>query len=231
MLCAPALAAPALAQDTGGVAPGQPMLVADPAIVGHEQQVTGSLGTPAGGRSVEIQSQAGDSGWTTVATTRAADDGSFRASWHAMTTGRWTIRAELAGEAATAQAIVTPSATATVYRRATATWYSLPGNRTACGVRLRRSTVGVAHRTLPCGTLVDITWGGRSLRVPVIDRGPFVAGVHYDLTLAAARTLGFVAAGRVHVGVLPAGATTAPSPIAALLPAPALAAGGVAASR
>jgi len=42
--------------------------------------------------------------------------------------------------------------------------------------------------------------------------------VHYDLTLAAARTLGFVAAGRVHVGVLPAGATTAPSPIAAVLP-------------
>ena len=53
----------------------------------------------------------------------------------------------------------------------------------------------------------------------MIDRGPFVRGVHYDLTLAAARTLGFVAAGRVRIGVLPAGATLAPSPIAAVLPA------------
>ena len=120
---------------------------------------------------------------------------------------------------------MTPSATATVYRRATATWYSQPGNRTACGIKLRRSTIGVAHRTLPCGTLVDVTWGGRSLSVPVIDRGPFVAGVHYDLTLAAARALGFVAAGRVRVGVLPAGATTAPSPIAAVLPGAAVGGG------
>ena len=101
----------------------------------------------------------------------------------------------------------------------------MPGNRTACGVRLRRSTIGVAHRTLPCGTRVDVTWGGRSISVPVIDRGPFVAGVHYDLTLAAATALGFVSAGRVRVGVLPAGRTLAPSPISAIPPA--LAGGGV----
>ncbi len=101
----------------------------------------------------------------------------------------------------------------------------MPGNRTACGVRLRRSTMGVAHRTLPCGTRVDITWGGRSVSVPVIDRGPFVTGVHYDLTLAAAKVLGFVAAGRVRVGVLPAGRTLAASPLSAIPPA--LAGGGV----
>ena len=233
MLGLPALAAPALAQDTGGVAPGQPMLVAAPAMVGQQQQVTGSLGTSAGGRSVDIQVQATpDAAWTTIATTRAAGDGSFSATWRTASTGRWTVRAELAGGAGAAQATVTPSAMATVYRRATATWYSQPGNRTACGIKLRRSTIGVAHRTLPCGTLVDVTWGGRSLSVPVIDRGPFVAGVHYDLTLAAARTLGFVAAGRVHVGVLPAGATTAPSPIAAVLPgAPAPVGGGVSSPR
>ena len=227
VLGASAPAAPALAQETGGVAPGEPMLVAAPAIVGQQQQVTGSLGTSAGGRSVKIAAQAtSGAAWTTIATTRAAGDGSFSAAWRAASTGRWTVRAELAGDAGAAQASVTPSATATVYRRATATWYSQPGNRTACGTRLRRSTIGVAHRTLPCGTLVDVTWRGRSLSVPVIDRGPFVAGVHYDLTLAAAKTLGFVAAGRVRVGVLPAGATTAPSPIAAVLPG-APAGGGV----
>ena len=233
MLGLPVPAAPALAQETGGVAPGQPMLVAAPAMVGQQQQVTGSLGTSAGGRSVDIQVQATpDAAWTTIATTRAAGDGSFSATWRTASTGRWTVRAELAGGAGAAQATVTPSATATVYRRATATWYSQPGNRTACGIKLRRSTIGVAHRTLPCGTLVDITWGGRSLSVPVIDRGPFVSGVQYDLTLAAAQALGFTAAGRVHVGVLPAGATTAPSPIAAVLPgAPAPVGGGVSSPR
>lgn len=203
------------------------MLVADPALVGQQQRITGTLGTQTAGRSVEIQAQTSENAWTTIAVSRAAADGSFKASWRATAAGRWTIRARVAGAAATAQAPVTPSATATVYRGAGATWYSLPGNRTACGVRLRRSTIGTAHRTLPCGTLVDVTWGGRSLRVPVIDRGPFVAGVHYDLTLAAARVLGFVAAGRVRIGVLPAGRTAAPSPLAAV--APALAGGGLSA--
>ncbi len=219
MLTASLAATPALADDTGGVAPGQPMLLAAPALVGQQQQVSGSLGTTAGGDAVNIQAQAGNSEWTTIATTSAAADGSFQAAWKASTIGRWAIRAQVAGNASAAQSVVTPAATATVYRGATATWYSLPGSRTACGVRLRRSTIGVAHRTLPCGTLVDVTWGGRSISVPVIDRGPFVRGVHYDLTLAAARNLGFVSAGRVRIGVLPAGATLAPSPIAAVLPA------------
>ncbi len=199
------------------------MLVAGPALLGQQQRVSGSLGSAAGGRSVEIQAQGAGDTWATIATTRASDDGSFASAWRATKTGRWTIRAQTAGAAGAAQSIVTPTATATVYRRATATWYSLPGNRTACGVRLRRSTIGVAHRTLPCGTLVDVTWGGRSISVPVIDRGPFVAGVHYDLTLAAAKALGFVAAGRVRVGVLPAGTEAPPSPITAVPP---LAAGG-----
>lgn len=201
------------------------MLVAGPALVGQQQRITGTLGPAAGGRQIDVQAQAPGAGWTTIATTRAADDGSFATTWRAATTGRWAIRALPSGAAVASGATVTPTATATVYRGATATWYSMPGNRTACGVRLRRATLGVAHRTLPCGTLVDVTWGGRSVRVPVIDRGPFVAGVHYDLTLAAAKTLGFVSAGRVRVGVLPAGPTAAASPIAAVPPA--LAGGGV----
>ena len=102
----------------------------------------------------------------------------------------------------------------------------MPGNRTACGVRLRRTTMGVAHRTLPCGTRVDVTWGGRSVSpCRSSTAGRSWPGVHYDLTLAAARMLGFVAAGRVRVGVLPAGRTLAASPIAAVPPA--LAGGGV----
>jgi rare lipoprotein A (peptidoglycan hydrolase) len=204
--------------------------VASAALVGQPQRVSGSLGTAHAGDVVVIQARgARDGAWAAIATARAGDDGSFRASWRTNAVGRWTIRAIASGAASAAvNEAIAPTTTASVYRAAGATWYSLPGNTTACGIRLQRSTLGVAHRTLPCGTRVDITWGGRSVTVPVIDRGPFVRGVHYDLTLAAARVLGFVAAGRVRVGVLPERAATSPGTPAAAVP-PALAApGGIA---
>jgi peptidoglycan hydrolase-like protein with peptidoglycan-binding domain len=74
-----------------------------------------------------------------------------------------------------------------------ATWYGpgFFGNETACGETLRRSTVGVAHRTLPCGTKVVLRYKGRYLRTTVIDRGPFSNGAKWDLTQAAARQLRF----------------------------------------
>src|SRR3712207_8762999 len=52
----------------------------------------------------------------------------------------------------------------TVYRSVTSTWYGpgFYGNRTACGQRLTTTILGVAHRTLPCGTKVALRAGGRS---------------------------------------------------------------------
>ncbi len=84
------------------------------------------------------------------------------------------------------------------YRRAT--WYGpgLYGNRTACGKRLRRSTLGVAHKSLPCGTPVTFYRGGRFITVPVIDRGPFRHGVAWDLTAAAAHRLGMASTTRLR---------------------------------
>jgi peptidoglycan hydrolase-like protein with peptidoglycan-binding domain len=78
-----------------------------------------------------------------------------------------------------------------------ATWYGpgFYGKRTACGVRLGRGTVGVAHRTLPCGTRVTFYNNGRFVTVAVIDRGPFRRGVAWDLTAAAAKQLGFRSSG------------------------------------
>lgn len=63
-------------------------------------------------------------------------------------------------------------------------WYGpgFYGKRTACGYALTTTILGVAHRTLPCGTLVDFLYNGRSVTVPVIDRGPYVAGRQWDLT-------------------------------------------------
>ena len=78
------------------------------------------------------------------------------------------------------------------YKPARATWYGpgLYGNRLACGGRLSHHTLGVAHRTLPCGTKVALRYRGHTVVVPVIDRGPYARGVDYDLTEATALRLG-----------------------------------------
>jgi hypothetical protein len=70
-------------------------------------------------------------------------------------------------------------------------WYGpgLYGNGMACGGKLTKTTVGVAHRTLKCGTLVTFRYNGKTLTVPVVDRGPFVAGRTWDLTRAACAKL------------------------------------------
>ena len=55
-------------------------------------------------------------------------------------------------------------------------------NGTACGVMYTRTLVGVANRTLPCGTLVAFSYGGRTVIAPVVDRGPYVTGRNWDLS-------------------------------------------------
>jgi hypothetical protein len=63
------------------------------------------------------------------------------------------------------------------------------GGRTACGLRYTRETMGVAHRSLPCGTKVQFRYRSRVITVPVIDRGPYVAGRTWDLSGGACRVL------------------------------------------
>ena len=65
-------------------------------------------------------------------------------------------------------------------------WYGpgFYGKRTACGLAMTESLIGVAHRTLPCGTRITFKnpANGRVVTAPVVDRGPFVAGRDWDLT-------------------------------------------------
>ncbi len=72
----------------------------------------------------------------------------------------------------------------------------------ACGGVLGRNQLGVAHKTAPCGTLIQFRYGGRQLVVPVIDRGPYVAGREWDLTGAAADALGFPGLGQIAWSVV-----------------------------
>lgn len=89
------------------------------------------------------------------------------------------------------------------FRSAGASWYGpgLYGNRTACGQTLRATTIGVAHRNLPCGTMVKFVYHGHALVAPVIDRGPYVKGRAWDLTAAASEALGFEGVGMVRYAV------------------------------
>ena len=80
-------------------------------------------------------------------------------------------------------------------------WYGpgFYGKRTACGLALTRTLVGVAHRTLPCGTLITFRnrANGRVVVAPVVDRGPYVSGRHWDLTAGLCLKLGHCYTGSI----------------------------------
>jgi rare lipoprotein A len=96
----------------------------------------------------------------------------------------------------------------TAHKGTIATWFGpgFYGQKTACGQTLTPAVVGVANRTLPCGTLVKVSYHGRRLVVPVIDRGPYAHnGAEWDLTTGAAQALGIE--DTVRVGTRVVGAT------------------------
>jgi hypothetical protein len=75
---------------------------------------------------------------------------------------------------------------------------TLYGHRDACGTILRADGLGVAHKTLPCGTEVIFVYHGRAIRVPVQDRGPYIPGREWDLSGATAEALHFPGLGPVQ---------------------------------
>jgi rare lipoprotein A (peptidoglycan hydrolase) len=107
-------------------------------------------------------------------------------------------------EATTASAFNEAELSFTPYRIAGASWYggkTMWGRHTACGQVLRPTTIGVANKTLPCGTPVKFVWHGHSVIAPVIDRGPYIRGRAWDLTSAAAESLEFEGIGRIQYAV------------------------------
>jgi rare lipoprotein A len=76
------------------------------------------------------------------------------------------------------------------------------GSRTASGERFNENAMTCAHRSLPFGTRLRVTHGGRSVVVKVNDRGPFVRGRVLDLSTAAARALGIDGVGTVTAEVV-----------------------------
>ena len=81
-------------------------------------------------------------------------------------------------------------------------WYGpgFYGKRTACGVAMTRSLVGVAHKSLACGTRITFRnpANGRVVTAPVVDRGPDVAGRTWDLTGGLCKKLGHCHTGPLY---------------------------------
>ena len=91
-----------------------------------------------------------------------------------------------------------------------ASWYGIPfhGRRAADGEIYDMETLVAAHRLMPFNTWVDVTnlANGKSVKVRIIDRGPFVEGRILDLSKAAAREIGLLGpgTGRVRIQVIAA---------------------------
>jgi hypothetical protein len=200
-----------LAQPAGGLAPAGIVATVPPigspvistmsvqraelnVLDGHQATVSGTLRPGLAGRAVMLQAIENHR-WRTVARARTHSAGHFRLRYLPHRTGSERVRLRFAGD------LLDRSAERrlgwlNVYRLAEASWYG-GGGGMACGGALTSSTMGVANKTLPCGTLVTLRYGGRSVRVPVVDRGPYVAGREFDLTQATKQALGFGDTGEV----------------------------------
>jgi rare lipoprotein A len=88
-----------------------------------------------------------------------------------------------------------------------ASWYGSECSRTATGEHYNPAALTAAHRTLPFGTMVNVTnlSSGRSVTVRINNRGPFRKGRLIDVSKGAAQQLGMMQSGvaKVQLAVVP----------------------------
>jgi hypothetical protein len=171
-------------------------------VLTWRKRFSGTAPARDAGRVIEIQrtASATSSRWVDATRATVKSGGGFSVVWRVNRAGRLRFRAVLLRSAsAAAAAAASPAMKITVYRLSEATWYGpgFFGHRTACGQVLHRGTLGVANRTLKCGTRVSILYHGRSITVPVIDRGPYGTSAYWDLTQATAKALGMTETSRI----------------------------------
>ncbi len=158
-------------------------------LAGHVVHVRGRVVPAQSGRHVELQGLDGRR-WRRLATATTGAGGGFTLRYVGTSPGTQRLRVRFADPDSTALAHIARVAASaprvTVFRESVASWYD-DGGSTACGFH---ATMGVANKTLPCGTKVRFRLGRRSVTATVDDRGPFVAGRDWDLNQNAAAALG-----------------------------------------
>jgi rare lipoprotein A len=103
-----------------------------------------------------------------------------------------------------------------VFQKGVASWYGneFHGRQTASGERYDQWGMTAAHKTLPFQTWVEVhnLENGRTVKVRINDRGPFVHGRIIDLSRGAADRIGMPGIARVELRLL--GKEPAPEPAA-----------------
>jgi hypothetical protein len=153
--------------------------------------VGGKLLPARPGRRVRLQGR-GARGWHTLSTGQTGSRGGYRLSFTPEDAEGQTLRVVFGGDRRNGRA-VRPAGHVTVLHPALASWYEDGGN-TACGFH---AGLGVANRSLPCGTKVMLRYGGRTVTAVVDDRGPYAGGREWDLNQNTASALGFGGVGTV----------------------------------
>jgi rare lipoprotein A len=159
--------------------------------VGQSLRVGGKLLPARAGRVVRLQSHTG-AGWRTLARGRTGQKGGFAVRYAPSSGTGQHLRVLFGGDGGNARSVGS-AGRLTVLHQTLASWYDDGGN-TACGFH---AGLGVANRTLPCGTKVAFRNGSHTVTATVDDRGPYVGGRDYDLNQNTAAALGFSGVGTV----------------------------------
>ena len=167
-------------------------LAGDDVNLGDKLKVKGTVSPKINRRKVLVKV-----GGERIAT-KTNKRGRFQVRWKANKTGTKKVTVKARGDKIAAGS-KDKAGKATVYRPAEASYYGpgFYGNRTACGQTLSPGMEGVAHKTLPCGTKLKMRYGNRTVKVKVIDRGPYSGNREWDLTEATKNKLGFPSTGTV----------------------------------
>lgn len=169
--------------------------IADETVkLGEKVKVKGRVEPAGTRRKIEVRI-----GGETVKT-RTTKRGTFAVKAKATETGESTVRVR-AGSDRIAAGSGDKAGKVSILRPAIASYYGpgLYGNQLGCGGTLQPDTVGVAHKSLPCGTKLIVAYGDESVKTSVIDRGPYVGNREFDLTEALRNKLGFGSTGTVYV--------------------------------
>jgi hypothetical protein len=168
-------------------------------LVGRQAVYAGRVRHHSAGQRVRLEVRRG-SAWRAVDRDAVAKNGRFRVS---------TKIAKMGDRAARLRIVSNSRGKGDIERverihgfRSTFVSYYGPGlygGALACGGRLSPGTIGVAHKTLPCGTKLTFRLGNRQVQARVVDRGPYVSGREFDLTAATKNRLGFGSTGTVQV--------------------------------
>jgi hypothetical protein len=180
--------------------PSRPIIVASQfdlrshsvqALDGQAVSIRGRLLPEVSGRKVRLFARSGGH-WHWLASDRTGRHGGFHLRYDAAGLGSEYLRAFFKGDRLNTRSSGY-AGRQTVFRQSLASWYS-DGGSTACGFH---AGMGVANKTLPCGTKVTFRYGGRTVTATVDDRGPYVGGREWDLNQNTAAALGFSGVGTV----------------------------------